>query len=86
MFLVAAITTISPSPAITADPENDAVQSDVQAENLLPSDTSTMKPDQGAQEIGPEIYYVPDKDGRLRAAVLNEITFDEFKIMDPFAK
>ena len=79
VFLVAAITTISPSPAITADPENDAVQSDVQAENLLPSDTSTMKPDQGAQEIGPEIYYVPDKDGRLRAAVLNEITFDEFK-------
>ncbi|MEC7502488.1 MAG: hypothetical protein VX970_12225 [Planctomycetota bacterium] len=31
------------------------------------------------EEVGPEIYYVPDKEGQLRAAVLNEITFEEFK-------
>ncbi len=40
---------------------------------------SGSKINQGPREIGPEIYYVPDKEGRLRAAVLNEITFEEFK-------
>ena len=32
-----------------------------------------------AKEIGPEIYYVPDQNGRLRPALLNEMTFEEFK-------
>ncbi|MEE2780737.1 MAG: hypothetical protein VX431_00915 [Planctomycetota bacterium] len=31
------------------------------------------------REIGPEIYYIPDARGRLRPAVLNELTFEEFK-------
>ena len=32
-----------------------------------------------AEEVQPEIYYIPDKDGKLRAAYLDRITFEEFK-------
>ncbi|MEK6249052.1 MAG: hypothetical protein N2C12_12790, partial [Planctomycetales bacterium] len=31
------------------------------------------------EEVGPKIYWIPDETGRLRAALLNEMTFEEFK-------
>lgn len=51
---------------------------EIQSQPLIESDSLTPR-DVTVEEIGPEIYYVPDKEGRLRAAVLNEITFEEFK-------
>ena len=50
----------------------------IQSQPLTESDSLTPS-GVTVEEIGPEIYYVPDKEGRLRAAVLNEITFEELK-------
>ncbi|MDE0938421.1 MAG: hypothetical protein OSA43_00545 [Pirellulales bacterium] len=77
--VTAATAAIVLPPTLVAAPEDTSSQIGERAVDRTDSDKSATKQEQGPQEIGPEIYYVPDKEGRLRAAVLNEITFEEFK-------
>ena len=83
--LLAATFVFSSLDVRAADPDQNGVPSEeqrdspeTQSQRLIERDALDPR-NATVEEIGPEIYYVPDKEGRLRAAVLNEITFEEFK-------